>query len=84
MALRLLTEQHLEFLSLKGGCTGKSESTLVKTPHCWKSRVALKCHIVHTKRPFFFLLSHIHELALHILSKVCPILGAGLRLSFLV
>ena len=53
MALRLLTEQHLEFLSLKGGCTGKSESTLVKTPHCWKSRVALKCHIVHTKRPFF-------------------------------
>ena len=24
-----LTEHHLEFLSLKGGCTGSSESTLV-------------------------------------------------------
>ena len=40
MNVKLLTEQHLEFLSLKGGCTGSSESTLVKIPHCWKSRVA--------------------------------------------
>ena len=30
----------MEFLSLKGGCTGSSESTLVKMPHCWKSHVA--------------------------------------------
>ena len=30
MIVKLLTEQHLEFLSLKGGCTGSSESTLVK------------------------------------------------------
>ena len=37
--LKLLTEHHLEFLSLKGGCTGSSESTLVKIPHCWKSHV---------------------------------------------
>ena len=35
----LLTEHHLEFLSLKGGCTGSSESTLVKIPLCWKSYV---------------------------------------------
>ena len=40
MTVKLLTEQHLEFLSLKGGCTGSSESTLVKIPHCWKSHVA--------------------------------------------
>ena len=33
----LLTEHHLGFLSLKGGCTGSPESTLVKMPHCWKS-----------------------------------------------
>ena len=33
-------KQHLEFLSLKGGCTGSSKSTLVKMPHCWKSCVA--------------------------------------------
>ena len=29
----------MEFVSLKGGCTGSFESTLVKMPHCWKSRV---------------------------------------------
>ena len=40
MIVKLLTEHHLEFLSLKGGCRGSSESTLVKMPHCWKSRVA--------------------------------------------
>ena len=39
MNVQLLTEHHLECLSLKGGCTGSSESTLVKTPHCLKSRV---------------------------------------------
>ena len=39
MSVKLLTEHHLEVLSLKGGCTGTSESTLVKMPHCWKSHV---------------------------------------------
>ena len=39
MSVKLLTEHHLEFLSLKGGCAGLSESTHVKLPHCWKSRV---------------------------------------------
>ena len=37
MTVKLLTEHHLEFLSLKGGCTGSSESTLVKISKCWKS-----------------------------------------------
>ena len=37
MIVKLLTEHHLEFLSLKGGCRGSPESTLVKMPHCWKS-----------------------------------------------
>ena len=37
MIVKLLTEHHLEFLSLKGGCRGSSESTLVKTSNCWKS-----------------------------------------------
>ena len=35
----LLYEHHLGFLSLKGGCTGQSGSTLIKMPHCWKSHV---------------------------------------------
>ena len=39
MTVQLLTEHHLAFLSLKGGCTGSSQSTLVKMPHCWKSHV---------------------------------------------
>ena len=39
MTVKLLTEQHLEFLSLKAGFTGSPESTLVKMPHCLKSRV---------------------------------------------
>ena len=34
MSVELLTEHRLEFVSLKGGCTSSSESTLVKMPHC--------------------------------------------------
>ena len=37
MIVKLLNEHRLEFLSLKGGYAGSSESTLVKIPHCWKS-----------------------------------------------
>ena len=36
MSVRLLTEN---YWSLKGDCTGSPESTFVKMPHCWKSRV---------------------------------------------
>ena len=38
MIVKLLTEHHLEFLNLKGGFRGSSESTLVKMSNCWKSR----------------------------------------------
>ena len=41
MTIKLLTEQHLEFVSLKGGL---SESNYVKKPHCWKSHAM--AHIV--------------------------------------
>ena len=37
MIVMLLTEHHLEFLSLKRGCRRSSGSTLVKMPYCWKS-----------------------------------------------
>ena len=33
MIVKLLTEHHLEFLGLIGGCIGSSESTLVKMSH---------------------------------------------------
>ena len=44
MSVKLLTEQQLEFLSLKGGCTGWSESTSVKMPHCWKQCVTAQLY----------------------------------------
>ena len=52
MTVKQLTEHHLEFLTLKGGCKSSSESTLVKMPHCWKSHVAaiiflLRGHIIY-------------------------------------
>ena len=40
MIVKLLTERHLEFLSLKEGYRGSSESTLVKISNCWKSHAA--------------------------------------------
>ena len=48
MSVKLLTEHHLEFLSLKGGCIGSCESTLVEMPHCWKS---------HAVAQMFFIIS---------------------------
>ena len=51
MSIKLLREHYLEFLSLIGGYTGSSESTLVKLPHCCKSRVTAqirtrKCYLL--------------------------------------
>ena len=42
MNIKLLTEQRLEFLSLKIGDTGSSGSTHVKMSHCWNSHVTGK------------------------------------------
>ena len=54
MVVKLLTEHHLEFQSLKGGCRGSSESTLVKMSNCWKSHVAAQMYLfiysLHTLR----------------------------------
>ena len=46
MFVKLLAEHHLEFLLLTGDCTGFSESTLVKMPHCWKSFVAVQIFVL--------------------------------------
>ena len=56
MNFKLLTEHHLEFLSLKGVFTGSSESTLVKIPHCWKSHVT----------------AHMQNLLQEVFSKIWP------------
>ena len=53
MSVKLLTEHYLEFLSIKGCCSGSSESTLVKMPHCWKSHSA--AHFFFFSIVYFFL-----------------------------
>ena len=51
MSVKLLTERYWEFLSLKGRCTGSSESTLVK------------CHIVgnHMSRLILSIVTAYHH-----------------------
>ena len=46
MIVKLLTEHHFEFLSLKGGCRGSSESTLVKMSNCRKSHAAAHFELI--------------------------------------
>ena len=49
MIVKLLTEHHLDVLSLKGGCRSSSESTLVKMSNCWKSHAVahfINCPVV--------------------------------------
>ena len=45
MTIKLLTEHHLEFLRLKGGFTGSSESTCIIISYFWKSRVTLTDYV---------------------------------------
>ena len=52
MIVKLLTEQHLEFLSLKGGCIGSSESTLVEMSNCWKSHATAHLYAFHLAAKF--------------------------------
>ena len=55
ITIKLLTEQHLQFLSLKGGCTGSAESTLIKMPHYWKSHFTAQYYeaslLIHLRSP---------------------------------
>ena len=49
--VKLLTEHHLDFLSLKGGCTDSSKSTLVKMSHCLKSHAAAHIMGLDARKP---------------------------------
>ena len=53
MIVKLLTEHHLELLSLKGGCRGSPESTFDKMSYCWKSHAAARmyCSRPHNSDP---------------------------------
>ena len=63
MTVKLLTEHHLEFLRLKGGCIGSSESTLVKMPHFWKSHVT----------------AHLSNIMLHVLGEIVELNKHGVK-----
>ena len=58
MIVKLLTEHHLEFLSLHGGCRGSSASTRVKMPHYWKSHAL--AHLFYPVSAFEFSRKEIH------------------------
>ena len=80
ITVMLLTKHHLEFLSLKGCCTGLSESTLVKMSHCWKSYAA--SHIFWTKKQAAYLPSLISIVeALETTSLEARSLAVGAYLS---
>ena len=66
MTVKLLTEDNLEFLSLKGGCTGLSKSTLVKMPHCWKSHVG-----AHMPSALLFEIYKFKQAKVNISHKMC-------------
>ena len=70
MIVKLLTEHHLVFLSLRGGCRGSSESTHVKMSNCWKSHAAAQMRIVVKKhsvwRRVYLVLGHTGSLSLQL------------------
>ena len=75
MIVKLLNEHHLEFLSVKGGCRGLSESTHVKMPHCWKSHAT--AHLLPSKFIMFsypledFLLDFFNKVMICSIFNVC-------------
>ena len=75
MNIQLLAEHHLEFLSFKGGCTGSSESTLVKIPHCWKSHVT--AHFIYN----FLGLSLYFAYLLHRKEKLTGLIEQSLKIE---
>ena len=50
MNIKLLDEHNLEFLSLKEGYTGSSESIHVKMPHRGNHMLRLICHSVRSNK----------------------------------
>ena len=82
--VKLLTEHHLEFLRLNGGCRGSSESALVKMSNCWKSHAAAQIIAFHSCTEGSDELAHMqyrkglhqqykHKVETHPVSKIGPL-----------
>ena len=67
MIVKLLTEHHLEFLRVKGGCRGSSESTHVKMSNCWKSHAAAHMQIQLHQHPSNIINGHNKPLTIRVL-----------------
>ena len=61
MMVKLLTVHNMEFPSLKGVCTGLSESTLVKMPHFRKFHATAHIFILRTTYPTLNFCDLLHE-----------------------
>ena len=61
MSVKLLTDHYLEFLDLKGGCTGSSESMFVKMPHCWKSHAMAQIYLKYLFSTFFSFIVNLNQ-----------------------
>ena len=73
MTVKLLTEHHLELLSLKGGCLGRSASTLVKCQIVGNLRPQLT--LTHTSFPLVSPLSN-HSTVTLLASGFTPLITA--------
>ena len=70
MSVKLLTEHHLELLSLKGGCTGSSESHLSK-----RALLKITCHGSKYKWALYFTLSGVLAIKTVCIEQTFEIIG---------
>ena len=78
MSVKLLTEHHLQFLNLTGGCTDSSESTLVKMPHCCKSHVTAHLFIdfrALSNIPTFIVIGVGQSVDTHVVDQIASSMG---------
>ena len=88
MSVMILTEHHFEFPSLKGDCTGSSESTLVKMPQSLFGKQmsllililkAFKLLTDRSKAELLYLCSPLTYCLVCVLQPCVHLLGKGLR-----
>ena len=73
MIVKLLTEHHLEFLCITGGCRGSPESSHVKIPHCWKLHVTAQ-NFLDGEVPRYLVHTCIHVFLSLFLSQDCVLM----------
>ena len=67
MNIKLLNEHNLEFLGLKEGYTGSSESIHFKMPHCGKHMSRFICHSIRSSKDGLY----IFKIFLKVSHRIC-------------